>query len=102
MPFAPEIVIPSLIKVNATYPGPRRKYGYMCSVNFTFRTAHEEPGWISPRDYAINQGPVGLMVENYRSGLIWKLMRRCPHVVRGLRRAGFDGGWLDETESDHR
>lgn len=102
MPFAPEIVIPSLVKVNATYPGPRRKYGYMCSVNFTFRTSHDGAGWISPRDYAINQGPVGLMVENYRSELIWKLMRRCPHVVRGLRRAGFDGGWLDEAEFDDR
>ena len=35
-----------------------------------------------------------LMIENYRSGLIWRLMRNCPYVVTGLRRAGFMGGWL--------
>jgi hypothetical protein len=34
------------------------------------------------------------MVENYRSGLIWDIMRRCPAVITGLRRAGFTGGWL--------
>ena len=42
----------------------------------------------------IDPGPVVLMIENYRTRLIWKLRRRCPHVVRGLRRAGFTGGWL--------
>jgi hypothetical protein len=35
-----------------------------------------------------------LMIENYRTGLIWNIMRRCPYVVAGLRRAGFQGGWL--------
>jgi hypothetical protein len=34
------------------------------------------------------------MIENYRTGLIWDIMRRCPYVVAGLRRAGFTGGWL--------
>ena len=35
------------------------------------------------------------MIENYRSGLVWKTMRKNPHIVRGLQRAGFTGGWLD-------
>jgi len=34
------------------------------------------------------------MIENYLSGLIWRLMRRCPYIVTGLRRANFRGGWL--------
>jgi hypothetical protein len=34
------------------------------------------------------------MIENYRSGFIWQLMRSCPYIVAGLRRAGFSGGWL--------
>jgi hypothetical protein len=34
------------------------------------------------------------MIENYRSGLLWRLMRNCPYLVNGLRRAGFTGGWL--------
>jgi len=33
-------------------------------------------------------------VENYRSELVWKTMRSNPHIVRGLTRAGFAGGWL--------
>jgi hypothetical protein len=35
------------------------------------------------------------MIENYRSGLLWRLMRQCPYLVSGLRRAGFTGGWLE-------
>jgi len=34
------------------------------------------------------------MIENYRTGFLWRLMRRCPYIVDGLRRAGFRGGWL--------
>ena len=34
------------------------------------------------------------MIENYRSGLVWQLMRQCPYIKSGLRRAGFTGGWL--------
>jgi len=36
-----------------------------------------------------------MMIENYQSELLWKIIRRCPHIVNGLRRAGFRGGWLD-------
>ena len=39
--------------------------------------------------------PIVLAIENYRSRLIWNVMRRCQPVVTGLRRAGFAGGWLD-------
>jgi hypothetical protein len=35
-----------------------------------------------------------LMIENYRTGFIWQLIRSCPCIVTGLRRAGFSGGWL--------
>jgi hypothetical protein len=34
------------------------------------------------------------MIENYRSEFLWRLMRTCPAIVTGLRRAGFTGGWL--------
>ena len=34
------------------------------------------------------------MIENYKSGLVWQLMRGCPYLVAGLRAAGFTGGWL--------
>jgi len=35
-----------------------------------------------------------LMIENFLTGLLWRLMRDCPYLVNGLRRAGFTGGWL--------
>jgi hypothetical protein len=34
------------------------------------------------------------MIENYRTGLIWNITRRSPQITTGLRRAGFQGGWL--------
>jgi hypothetical protein len=56
-------------------------------------------GWFDGDALGIDQGPIVAMIENYRSGLIWRLMRRNPHLVRGLRRAGFEGGWLAGAES---
>lgn len=35
------------------------------------------------------------MIENYRTGLIWDIMRRSPYIVSGLKKAGFNSGWLD-------
>jgi hypothetical protein len=34
------------------------------------------------------------MIENYKTGLIWDLMRNNPHLIKGLKKAGFTGGWL--------
>ena len=54
----------------------------------------ENIGWVDTDYLSIDQGPIVAMIENYRSGLIWKLMQRHPHIRRGLERAGFTGGWL--------
>ncbi len=40
------------------------------------------------------------MIENYRSGLIWNLLRNDSHVVAGLVAAGFNGGWLSPSNRD--
>jgi hypothetical protein len=96
LPFAPEIVIPTarhLAQLNLG--GKDRPYGFRCSFNQTFRVDDGPTGWwVTPYQFGIDQGPVVLMIENYRTGLLWDLMRRCPYVVTGLRRAGFTGGWL--------
>ena len=34
------------------------------------------------------------MIENYRSGIIWNVMRTNPYIRQGLMKAGFEGGWL--------
>ena len=54
-------------------------------------------GWFDVDYLGIDQGPIVAMIENHRSGLVWKVMRKNPHIVRGLRRAGFTGGWLAEA-----
>ena len=69
------------------------KYGFKCSFNPTFSRGSSN-GWISKGYYGLDQGPIVLMIENYRSRFIWQLMRNCPYIVTGLRRAGFSGGWL--------
>jgi hypothetical protein len=76
------------------------KYGFKCSFNPTFLET-EEKGWISKGYYGLDQGPIVLMIENYWSEFVWRLMRTCPYIVNGLRRAGFVGGWLD-SETNHR
>jgi hypothetical protein len=93
LPFAPEVVLPSLNRLNKDYPEITNKYGFKCSYNSTF-TSGKRKGWVSDGYYGLDQGPIVMMIENYRSGLIWRLMRRCPFIIKGLRRAGFRNGWL--------
>lgn len=95
LPFAPEIVLPTVRHFKEVYPEITGKYCLKCSFNLSF--PHESQGklgWTSPYHYGINLGPVVLMCENFRSGLLWRLMRRCPYLATGLRRAGFVNGWL--------
>jgi hypothetical protein len=95
LPFAPEIVVPTVRHLARLKVGGHDKYGFKPSFNQTFSVAGSPTGWwVTPYYFGIDQGPVVLMIENYRSGLVWDIMRRCPYVVAGLRRAGFTGGWL--------
>jgi hypothetical protein len=95
LPFAPEIVIPTLRAMAQLDLGATKRYGFKPSFNATYAVPDSPTGWwVTPYHFGIDQGPVILMVENYRTGLIWELMRRCPYVVAGLRQAGFQGGWL--------
>ncbi|MHB8530916.1 MAG: glucoamylase family protein, partial [Caulobacteraceae bacterium] len=103
--FAPEICAPAALAMKRAYGehvlGP---YGFVDSFNPSFdfhdvrsRTGAITPGvgWIATDYLGIDQGPILAMLENWRSGLIWKVMRTNPHIARGLRRAGFTGGWLE-------
>ncbi len=100
LPFAPEIVLPTMVHYNRTYPELRGKYGLTCSLNPTFRdeVGVNRRGWFSKHFYGLNEGPNALMIENFRSEFVWRLTRRCEPIVRGLRRAGFRGGWLETGE----
>jgi hypothetical protein len=96
LPFAPEIVLPTLRYLNTKFPEMTGQYGYKCSFNPTFVDhKNKKKGWISVGHYGLDQGPVVLAIENYRSGLIWRLTRNSAYFVNGLQRAGFRGSWLD-------
>ena len=95
LPFAPEIVLPALDSMARLPIRVANTYGFKASINPEYRVRGDDGiGWISPYHFGINEGPTVLMIENYRSGLVWSLMQRCEAVVRGLRAAGFAGGWL--------
>jgi hypothetical protein len=96
LPFAPEIVIPTINHMAQLNIGVDSRYGYKPSFNQTYEVADSPTGWwVTPYHFGVDQGPVILMIENYRTGLIWDIMRRSPYVVSGLKKAGFNGGWLD-------
>lgn len=97
LPFAPEIVLPALNHcIHQARMTEFNSYGFKASFNPTHPGNPGNPygWWVSPWHFGINQGPIILMIENYRSGFLWKLMKQCPYLVTGLRRAGFTNGWL--------
>jgi hypothetical protein len=106
VPFAPEITIPALLAIRETY-GDRlfSTYGFLDAFNPTLTAqvpvqhGRVDPvlGWFDGDYLGIDQGPIIAMIENYRSGLVWRVMSRNPHIVRGLGRAGFTDGWLDHV-----
>ncbi|MBA3506231.1 MAG: hypothetical protein H0T80_10695 [Betaproteobacteria bacterium] len=96
LPFAPEIVLPTIENFERMRLKEAQEYGYKATFNPTFPVEpRHEFGWVSKYHFGINQGPIVMMIENYRSGFLWSLMRQCPYLVTGLKRAEFTGGWLD-------
>jgi hypothetical protein len=104
IPFAPEIVIDTMRHAIEHFGlKSRSPYGFDASFNPTFpEKKGSRHGWVSPSIFGLNQAPIVLMIENFQSGFIWETMRACTHIVQGLRRLGFRGGWLsgaDRNES---
>ncbi|MHC5543549.1 glucoamylase family protein, partial [Singulisphaera rosea] len=99
LPFAPEIVGKAIAYFEHTNCGMTEDYGFRSSFNRTFPIDGADCGWVSPYRFGLDQGPMALMIQNYRNGLIWDLMKRSPPIVAGLRRAGFTGGWLEAPPS---
>ncbi|MDO8368612.1 MAG: glucoamylase family protein [Saprospiraceae bacterium] len=103
LPFAPEVCLPALEAMWNRWPVG--KYGFFDGYNETFTEIHRSPKaqpgfpfWVDKDYLGIDQGPIVLMLENYRSGFLWDLMKRNPYIVQGLKRAGFTGGWLEKTD----
>lgn len=104
LPFAPEIVLPTLRALRERFGGLiYGRYGFVDAFNPSFRAAGAplsngryvpDFGWVDTDVIGIDQGPIVAMIANHRNGLIWNTMKRQPALVRGLERAGFRGGWL--------
>jgi hypothetical protein len=107
IPFAPEIAIPAVVEMHRRY-GEHiySTYGFLDSFNLSF--SYDVPlqegrrvpgfGWVADDYLGIDQGPIIAMLENHRSQLVWRVMRKNPYLRAGLERAGFQGGWLGEQK----
>jgi hypothetical protein len=94
--FAPAISVPTLAYLR-TELGDKLygEYGFRDAFNLSYPGASKSsPGWFAKDYLAIDEGPILLMIENYRTALIWNLMKRNKHIKDGLHIAGFKGGWL--------
>ena len=94
LPFAPRIVMANIRHLEELIGHSPAGFGFHASFNPSFQAGRRRREWVSPWHFALNQGPIVLMIENQRSGLVWELMRQCWPIREGLRRAGFTGGWL--------
>lgn len=95
--FAPEITLPALKAMKERY-GERiyNQYGFLDAFNPSFET--KDGFWVDEQQLGIDQGPILLMIENLRSGFVWKVMRKNRYIRTGLEKAGFTGGWLSKPQ----
>ena len=61
------------------------KYGFYDSYNPSMAEGQQ----VVKSHLAIDQGPQVVMIENYRSGMIWDIFMTCPEIQEGLRKLGF-------------
>ncbi len=108
LPFAPDIVLPTLMAMKEDHGELLfGEYGFLDALNPTFtldipvQHGRVVPGrgWYDTDYLGIDQGPILAMIENHRSGLVWETMKKNPHIIRGLKAAGFAGGWLEDGEN---
>lgn len=107
--FTPELSVRAAVAMREQFGGLAwGQYGFLDAFNPTLRegspplthgTIVPGQGWVDGDYLGIDQGPILLMLENWRTELVWKTMRTNPYIVRGLRRAGFSGGWLGQAAS---
>ena len=95
VPFAPEICLPALQAMHDRY-GDKiySRYGFKDAFNVSIVNKDGSPGWVDVDYLGIDEGPIVIQLENYRDGFVWNLMKRNPYIVNGLKKAGFAGGWL--------
>lgn len=81
-PYTPKESMNVLVNIYKNHDSLVGKYGPYDAFSF-------ENNWSTPRYLAIDQGPIPVMIENYRTGLFWKLFMKNEDVKRGLDKLGF-------------
>jgi hypothetical protein len=101
VPFAPEVCIEALQTMHSMY-GEKiySKYGFYDAFNWTIVQKDGTKGWVDPDYLGIDQGPILIQLENYRSHFVWDVMKKNKYIVQGLKKAGFSGGWLNNQSKD--
>jgi len=92
LPFAAEAALVGTRRLLELYPQVCREDRFSSGFNPTL--SGDAGGWLSEGWYGLDQGLLVMMIENHRTGLIWEIVRHSGHVRDGLKRAGFEGGWL--------
>lgn len=93
--FAPEAVIPVIRNLWNTYrPFYWGAYGWVDGWNPT-------AAWAATDVIGIDQGPILLMIENYRTGRVWARTMSHPDIQRGMQRAGFEP-WVEGVDDRPR
>ena len=104
MPFAPDAVERGVVEMKARYGAAiYTEFGFLDSFNPTLMQTDQAllhgrivpgVGWVDGDYLGIDQGPIIIQIENHRTAVVWERMQGDPNLVRGLKRAGFSGGWL--------
>ena len=97
--FAPEMTLAAMRGMVRRGPPEAAQALTASGFNDTARPSGEG-GWTSPGKFGLDQGMIVLMLENFRTGLLWRLLRSCPWIRQGLRAADFRGGWLVSHNRD--
>ncbi|MBN1131591.1 MAG: hypothetical protein JXR52_08380 [Bacteroidales bacterium] len=100
IPFTPELSVDALFKMKELYDDRLyQQYGFKDAFNMTFVKEDGNRGWFDLDYIGIDQGPILIQLENHQSALVWDIMKQNQYIIRGLRKAGFHGGWLDRNAS---
>lgn len=92
IPFGADIALEGTRQLLRAYPEVCRNDRF--SSGFNPSLAEGGKVWLSDGWFGLDQGLLVMMIENYRSGLVWDLTRSCPWIRAGLEGAGFENGWL--------
>lgn len=96
LPFEPQLAGVNHRTICRRYPDLTLEGRFFGSFNPSLPGTDDRPeGWVSANIYGLDQGLIVMMVENYRTGDPWKLMRSSSIIRDGLTACGFRGGWLE-------